>query len=110
MQATEIDKDRFGGEFENSVRVTNGDSLEVAEILEFTSKEKNLRGVSLTLKDGSKRHTTAKQPVGYILSPNLNLKGLIEKASDGCVTLFFKERISNTNRPMLSCSIYENGN
>ena len=108
MEAQQID-DKFKGEFPDSHRITNGDVLEVRNIEKFVSQEKKLDGVKLTLKDGTFAHTTAKQPVGYILSPKLDLPALIAKATDGAVTLFFGETLAQgSNRPMLRCSIYKN--
>lgn len=110
VQAQEIDN-RFKGEFPDSHRVEAGDILEVTKIESFTSKEQGLKGVKLTLKGGKFAHTTTVQPVGYILSPKLGLTDLIGRSKDGAVTLYFKEGIAEgSNRPMLKCSIYPNGN
>ena len=107
--ASKVDS-RFAGDFPDSHRIVANDVLEVSVIEKFVSKDKALDGVKLTLKDGTFAHTTAKQPVGYILSPKLNLNAVISKAPDKAVNLYFTEEQSNTNspRPMLKCSIYGN--
>ena len=109
MTDAQIIDERFAGDFPDSHRIAKGDALEVSVIEKFVSKDKQLDGVKLTLKDGSFAHTTAKQPVGYILSTKLDLPALIAKASDGAVNLYFGEALAEgTNRPMLRCSIYQN--
>ena len=108
--ASKIDE-RFAGDFPDSHRIIANDVLEVSAIERFVSKDKGLDGVKLTLKDGTLAHTTAKQPVGYILSPKLNLNAVIAKAPDKAVNLYFSSERSNGNPPrdMLKCSIYSNG-
>lgn len=107
MKASQINPERFGGEFEDSQKITSGDTIEASKIESFENKT-GVRGVSITDTDGKKWHTTAKQPVGYILSEKLNLAKLISEASDGSVTLYFTDKKPENSKraTMLSCSIF----
>jgi hypothetical protein len=108
MEAQNIDKERFGGEFPESQKIESGDVIEARIFKDFETKA-GLQGVSITDIDGKLWHTTAKQPVGYIRSPNVGLAGLVEKAEDSAVTLFFStEKPTNSNfNAMLKCSIFK---
>ena len=108
MEANQIDSEKFGSEFPDSSKIEAGDVIEATLIKEFNSKD-GLRGASLTDKDGKLYHTTAKQPVGYILSPNVGLNALIEKAEDNAVTLYFSNEVpeNSTRSVMLKCSVFK---
>jgi uncharacterized protein YjiK len=108
MEAQQIDADRFGNEFPESTKISEGISIEVMKIENFKT-DKGLEGVSLTAKDGGLFHTTAKQPVGYIRSPNVGLDALIKKATDSAVTLYFySEKPTNSQfAKMLKCSVFK---
>jgi hypothetical protein len=108
MEATQINPERFGNDFPESQKIEAGDIIEVASISAFETESK-LKGVSLTDLDGKLWHTTAKQPVGYITSPNVGLDNLIKEASDGAVRLYFSAEKPTNSRfdKMLKCSVFK---
>ena len=117
MEAQQIDNEKFGSEFPDSTRIEAGNILEVTAINSFESKD-GYKGVSLTTEKGSNEtqnvpnglfHTTTAQPLGYILSDKVGLQGLIDKAEDGRVTLYFysEKPNSGTRDSMLKCSVFK---
>lgn len=108
MEATQIDPERFGGDFPESQKITAGDVIEATRFENFKT-DGGLEGVSITDKTGKLYHTTAKQPVGYIRSEKVNLAGLVASAEDSAVTLYFSsEKPTNSNfNSMLKCSIFK---
>jgi hypothetical protein len=107
MLANQIDEKKFGSDFPNSTKIQAGDELDLVSFVEFTTPDK-IRGVSITTLSGDLYHTTAKQPVGYILSPNVGLAELVKKASDKCVKVFFFDAKpdNSTRSTMLKASVY----
>jgi len=109
MLANTIDPAKFGSDFPESSKISAGDSINVAKFEKFLTPT-DIKGVSLTDNEGKVYHTTAKQPVGYILSENVGIQALLDnpKNTDKAVTLFFYEAKPDqgTRNLMLKCSVY----
>lgn len=88
MEASQINPEKYGGNFEPSSKIEYGKKIEIASVESFTSKNEGFKGVSVTDKDGSKHYSTVLPVVNFLLGEKF--AELLKSSNDGLVSVYFK--------------------